>query len=61
MSDPLLDRQSIDELLSRVAERARLYIGQVDDLPAGGTRQRDDAAASFVGKLPSKAMATSRP
>ena len=52
MSDPLLDRESLDELLSRVAERAQRYLAQVDDLPAGGTQQRDAAAAHFVGKLP---------
>src|SRR5438445_2156634 len=52
MPDPLLDRKSLDELLSHVAERARRYIAQVDDLPAGGTQQRDAAAAHFVGKLP---------
>src|SRR5438552_7802800 len=52
MPDPLLDRESLDELLSRVAERAQRYLAQVDDLPAGGTKQRDAAAAHFVGKLP---------
>src|SRR5438132_14317459 len=52
MADPLLDRESLDELLSRVAERAQRYLAQVDDLPAGGTQQRDAAAAHFVGKLP---------
>jgi glutamate/tyrosine decarboxylase-like PLP-dependent enzyme len=52
MPDPLLDRDSLDDLLARVAESAQRYLARVDELPAGGTRKRDEAAAQFVGRLP---------
>ena len=52
MPDPLLDRESLDDLLRQVMERAQHYLAAVDELPAGGTQQRDHTAARFVGKLP---------
>jgi glutamate/tyrosine decarboxylase-like PLP-dependent enzyme len=52
MPDPLLDHASVDDLLTRVAERAQRYLAEVDGLPAGGTQTRDQAAARFIGTLP---------
>jgi hypothetical protein len=52
MPDPILDREHLSDRLTQVAEAARQYLAQVDQLPAGGTARRDEAAGHFVGELP---------
>jgi glutamate/tyrosine decarboxylase-like PLP-dependent enzyme len=55
MPDPLQDRD-LDLVLSRVADAARGYLAGVDELPAGGGRYRDQAAAGFAGSLPEQGI-----
>jgi len=52
MPDPLLDRDRLAPLLLQVEEAARRYLASVDDLPAGGSAARDEAARHFAGALP---------
>ncbi len=52
MPDPIDDRDRLPELLTQVAEAARDYLARVDQLPAGGTVGRDEAAGHFGGELP---------
>src|ERR1700694_2534277 len=52
MPDPILDRDHLSDRLIQVAEAARKYLARVDQLPAGGTARRDEAADHFVGELP---------
>ena len=52
MPDPLVDRESQNALLAKVYETAREYLARVDQLPAGGSVGRDEAAAAFGGDLP---------
>ena len=52
MPDPIDDRDQLPELLTQVAKAARDYLARVDQLPAGGTVGRDEAAQRFAGDLP---------
>src|SRR2546423_12868711 len=52
MPDPIEDRDRLPELLTQVADAARDYLARVDQLPAGGTVGRDEAARQFAGDLP---------
>src|SRR5207244_10007147 len=52
MPDPIDDRDQLPELLTQVAKTARDYLARVDQLPAGGTVGRDNAAQRFAGDLP---------
>src|SRR2546430_2624907 len=52
MTDPIDDRDRLPVLLTQVAEAARDYLQRVDQLPAGGTVGRDQAAGRFAGELP---------
>ena len=52
MPDPIHDRDRLPDLLTQVADAARDYFARVDQLPAGGTTGRDEAAGHFVGELP---------
>src|SRR6266513_4265206 len=52
MPDPIDDRDRLPELLTQVADAARDYLARVDQLPAGGTVGRDEAARQFAGDLP---------
>src|SRR5438132_11426645 len=52
MPDPIDDRDQLPELLTQVAKTARDYLARVDQLPAGGTVGRDEAAQRFAGDLP---------
>src|SRR2546429_445533 len=52
MPDPIDDREQLPELLTQVAKTARDYLARVDQLPAGGTVGRDEAAQRFAGDLP---------
>ena len=52
MPDPIDDRDQLPELLTQVAKTARDYLARVDQLPAGGTAGRDEAAQRFAGDLP---------
>src|SRR5438445_8759400 len=52
MPDPIDDRDQLPELLTQVAKAARDYLERVDQLPAGGTVGRDEAAQRFAGDLP---------
>src|SRR3989440_9650665 len=52
MPDPIDDRDRLPVLLTQVAEAARDYLSRVDQLPAGGTVGRDQAAGRFTGELP---------
>src|SRR3989449_3539334 len=52
MPDPIQDRNQVSALLSQVADAARRYLARVDELPAGGSARRDEAAGHFVGELP---------
>jgi len=52
MPDPIDDRDRLPVLLTQVAEAARDYLQRVDQLPAGGTAGRDQAAGRFAGELP---------
>jgi hypothetical protein len=49
MPDPLLDRDHVADLLVQVSGAARDYLARVDQLPAGGTAQSDEATRHFVG------------
>src|SRR2546429_9531602 len=52
MPDPIDDRDQLPELLTQVAKAARDYLARVDQLPAGVTVGRDEAAQRFAGDLP---------
>src|SRR5438094_1693663 len=52
MPDPIDDRDQLPELLTQVAKAARDYLERVDQLPAGGTVGRDEAAQRVAGDLP---------
>jgi glutamate/tyrosine decarboxylase-like PLP-dependent enzyme len=52
MPDPIHDKDHLSDLLTQVAEAARDYLARVDQLPAGGTAGRDEAAGHFVAELP---------
>ena len=52
MPDPIHDKDQLSDLLAQVAEAARDYLARVDQLPAGGTAGRDEAAGRFAGELP---------
>ena len=52
MPDPIHDRDHLSDVLTQVAEAARHYLAQVDQLPAGGTARRDEATRHFVNELP---------
>ncbi len=54
MPDPIDDRDRLPELLTQVADAARDYLARVDQLPAGGTVGRDEAAQRFAGDLPAE-------
>src|SRR6266576_1843380 len=54
MPDPIDDRDRLPELLTQVADAARDYRARVDQLPAGGTVGRDEAAQRFAGDLPAE-------
>ncbi|MBV8990225.1 MAG: aspartate aminotransferase family protein [Solirubrobacterales bacterium] len=52
MTDPLLDRDSLDEVLMLVAEGAARYLGQLDD--AAVRPPAAEPGAALAGPLPSK-------
>src|SRR5437763_12235207 len=52
MPDPIDDRDRLPVLLTQVADAARDCLQRVDQLPAGGTAGRDQAAGRFAGELP---------
>lgn len=52
MADPLHDRDRLSALLVQVADRARVYLADIDERPAGGGPTRDAATRRFAGPLP---------
>ena len=56
MADPLGDQDETSALLTAVAEAAREYLLHVNELPAGGSAIRNEAAGRFGGHLPSEGM-----
>ena len=52
MPDPIHDRDRLSELVTQVADAMRQYLARVEELPAGGTVGRDEAAQHFAGELP---------